>query len=192
MPATPDEALLRLREGNLRFVNGTIQSRFATDDRHRSLGAQQPWAIVVGCSDSRVPVETVFDAGVGELFIVRSAGHVLSEAGLASVRFAVEKLKTRLVLVLGHEDCGAVSAALSGDAPDWLAPITDHIDVSTVDPSSAPADAEDTLLAAAVDAHVRDTVLELREWFTASDLATPPTVVGAAYKLGSGEVHWLD
>jgi len=188
----PDRALEMLREGNRRFTSGETRSRFNADERSRSLAGQQPWAIVVGCSDSRVPVEAVFDVGVGELFIVRSAGHVLSEAGLASVRFAAEKLGTRLVIVLGHEDCGAVSAALAGDAPEWLLPIVDHIDVTKADATAAPADAEDAELAAAVDAHVRDTVIELRDWLAAGDLEEPPHVVGAAYKLASGEVHWLD
>ena len=91
------------------------------------------------CSD-----EAVFDVGVGELFVVRTAGHVLAQASTASVRFAVEKLGARMVVVLGHEDCGAVQAALSADSPGWLAPIIDHIEV-----------------------------------------------VGAAYKLATGEVHWL-
>jgi len=186
-------ALAMLKEGNRRFVEGRSAGHFSAEQRTLSLEGQQPWAIVVGCSDSRVPVEAVFDAGPGELFVVRTAGHVLAQASLASVRFAVERLSARTVVVLGHEDCGAVAAALAGDAPEWLSPITRHIRIDEVDPSTAPADADDALLAAAVDKHVVDTVDELTTFL--GEIGQPGTatrVVGAAYKLASGEVHWLD
>jgi len=183
-------ALAELKDGNARFASGGSLHRFVGDERSASVAGQKPFAVVVGCSDSRVPVEAVFDAGVGELFVVRTAGHVLAAASLASIRFAVQKLGSRLVVVLGHEDCGAVSAALAGDAPDWLAPIIEKIDVSHVDPGLAPADADDALLAAAVDDHVRDTVHQLRDFLAGFE--PDAEVAGAAYKLASGEVHWLE
>jgi carbonic anhydrase len=193
MPYDSQTALRMLREGNLRFVEGHSTNHFSAEKRAGSLMGQQPWAAIVGCSDSRVPVEAVFDAGPGELFVVRTAGHVLAQASLASIRFAVEKLGVQTVVVLGHEDCGAVTAALAGDAPAWMDPITRHIRIDEIDPASAPADADDALLAAAVDEHVRDTVSELREFL---DVIAPERsiahVVGGAYKLASGEVHWLD
>lgn len=193
MRMTAPEALRALRDGNARFASGTSSTRFSAEERSALREGQRPRAIVVGCSDSRVPVEAVFDAGPGELFVVRTAGHVLAQASVASVRFALEKLGTRLVVVLGHEDCGAVSAALSGEAPEWLEPIVGRIDVSHVDPSRAPEDADDPLLAAAVDDHVRDTVSELGDLIAGFDVAHDEVVVvGAAYKLTSGEVHWLD
>jgi len=192
MPHDLSAAIEKLSTGNRRFVEGCSAGHFSAEQRSRSLEGQEPWAVVVGCSDSRVPVEVVFDAGPGELFVVRTAGHVLAQASLASVRFAVEKLGARMIVVLGHEDCGAVAAALAGDAPDWLEPITRHIRVDEIDAAHAPADADDALLAAAVDEHVLDTVDELRDFL---DEIGPPssatTVVGAAYKLASGEVHWL-
>ncbi|MGB4592980.1 MAG: carbonic anhydrase [Coriobacteriia bacterium] len=184
-----DTALQRLRDGNRRFASGSTLHRFATDERAASIAAQEPLAIIVGCSDARVPVEAVFDVGVGELFVVRTAGHVLAEASLASVRYAIEKLGVGLVVVLGHEDCGAVTAALAGDAPDWLAPIVSHIDVSHIDVARAPEDADDVVLATAVDDHVRDTVVELRTFI--SGIRRSARVEGGAYKLASGEVHWL-
>jgi carbonic anhydrase len=190
MHVPAEEALRRLIDGNRRFAAGRALHRFAAEERAAVTGGQQPFAVVVGCSDSRVPVEAVFDAGVGELFVVRTAGHVLTAASLASVRFAVEKLGSTLIVVLGHEDCGAVTAALAGDAPEWLAPIVAKIDVTRVDPSSAPEDADDAVLAAAVDDHVRDTVEEVRAFV--ADFAEQVSVVGGAYKLASGEVHWLD
>lgn len=189
MTLDPAQALSALKDGNARFAAGSALHRFVGDERAASAAEQKPFAVVVGCSDSRVPVEAVFDAGVGELFVVRTAGHVLAAASLASIRFAVEKLGSRLVVVLGHEDCGAVSAALAGDAPDWLAPIIEKIDVSHVDPGLAPDDADDRALAAAVDDHVLDTVTELRDFL--AGFAPETLVAGAAYKLASGEVHWL-
>ncbi len=193
MPYDSQTALRVLREGNLRFVEGHSTNHFSAEKRAGSLMGQQPWAAIVGCSDSRVPVEAVFDAGPGELFVVRTAGHVLASASLASIRFAVEKLNVCTVVVLGHEDCGAVAAALAGDSPPWMDPITRHIRIDEIDASCAPADADDALLAAAVDEHVRDTVAELREFL--DDIAPERSiahVVGGAYKLASGEVHWLD
>jgi carbonic anhydrase len=191
MTLGPEQALDRLRAGNRRFVEGRRLHRFTADERGQGLAGQRPFAAVIGCSDSRVPVEAVFDAGVGELFVVRTAGHVLTAAGLASVRFAAEDLEAPLVVVLGHEDCGAVSAALRGTSPDWFEPIVGNIDVSHVDPAHAPADADDALLAAAVDDHVHDTVRLLRE-FSSGFAVPPPRVVGAAYRLQSGVVHWLE
>lgn len=193
MNPSADIALERLREGNLRFAAGRSVSRFTAEQRNSSVDGQRPWAIVVGCSDSRVPVEVVFDAGVGQLFVVRTAGHVLASASVASIRFALEVLGSRLVVVLGHEDCGAVSAALAGNAPEWLAPIVDHIDVSSVDAGTAPGDADNALLAAAVDAHVRETVHELQALIAQMELTGESALVaGAAYKLATGEVHWLE
>ena len=176
-----DIALSMLREGNARFVAGSQKPRYAIRERVGGVREQRPWAVIVGCADSRVPVEVVFDAGPGDLFVIRVARHVMSEAGYASVRYAVEALGTRLVVVLGHEDCGAVAAAREGDEPAWLTPITDHIRISP-----------NATLAEAVDQHVLESVDELQAWFTASDFAgEAPVVVGAAYQLASGEVHWL-
>lgn len=192
MGISAPDALARLKDGNRRFVESSSTYRFHAAERAAVTGGQKPWAIVVGCSDSRVPVEAVFDVGVGELFVVRTAGHVLAEASLASIRFAAEKLGSRLIVVLGHEDCGAVEAAIGGDAPEWLQPIVSHIDIDGVSAENAPADAEDALLAAAVDEHVRDTVGILDAFVCDFKLEEAPLVVGGSYKLGSGAVHWLD
>ena len=176
-----DVALRMLRAGNERFAEGRPRPHLTPEERRSLGGGQRPWAVVVGCSDSRVPVEGLFDVRPGELFVVRSAGHVMSEAGYASVRYAVQELGANLVVVLGHEDCGAVSAALSGNAPEYLKPVTDHVHASAA------------TLADAVDEHVSESVTELREWF--DDAGFPdndPVVIGAAYQLASGEVHWLD
>lgn len=193
MNRTAHDALSALKEGNQRFADGESIDRFTAEERSVCVAGQKPWAVVVGCSDSRVPVEAVFDVGVGELFVVRTAGHVLTAAGMASVRFAVEVLGSRLIVVLGHEECGAVTAALKGGAPEWLEPIVSKIDVSPVDPACAPADADNVLLAAAVNRHVAATIARLEEYVEAFDVpAGEAMVVGGAYKLASGKVHWLD
>ncbi len=107
------DALLRLKEGNLRFLSGNshhlevdalVRSKFFSD--------QNPFAIILGCSDSRVPAEIVFGQGIGDLFVIRVAGNVVAPSQIASIEFAAEKFETRLVVVLGHSMCGAVLATL--------------------------------------------------------------------------------
>ena len=108
------QALERLREGNARFVAG-IRSRDAlASQSHRSdlAAGQEPFAIILGCSDSRVPAEIVFDQGLGDLFVVRVAGNIVAPSQVGSVEFAAEKYGSRLVVVLGHTSCGAIQATL--------------------------------------------------------------------------------
>ncbi|MGD0966758.1 MAG: carbonic anhydrase [Candidatus Aquilonibacter sp.] len=112
-PADPDAALARLLEGNHRFAQGRPEAAAASADRIALADAQQPFAAVLGCSDSRVPVETVFDQGPGELFVIRLAGNIVTAEGLGSIEYAVEVLGSSLVVVLGHSSCGAVRAAMS-------------------------------------------------------------------------------
>ncbi len=112
--ATPAATLEELKQGNTRFVDGKPSHRRADPVRRRELATgQQPSAIVLSCSDSRVPPELVFDHGLGEIFTVRVAGNVLGAATVASIEYAVEHLGARLIVVMGHESCGAVKAALT-------------------------------------------------------------------------------
>src|SRR6478735_6671801 len=109
-----DEALDRLVEGNRRFVGGTARREpFRTETLAALSSAQRPYATILGCSDSRVPPEWVFDAGVGELFVIRVAGNVLSPEVAGSLQYAGSYLQTPLFVVLGHEGCGAIGAALA-------------------------------------------------------------------------------
>ena len=129
------EALERLREGNQRFAEGAgqLESRMAPRLRREFLDAQDPVAIILGCSDSRVPVEMVFDQDLGELFVIRVAGNVVSPSQIGSVEYAAECFGTRLVVVLGHTQCGAVEVALnelqrpSGNQSPNLRAIVDRI-----------------------------------------------------------------
>ncbi|MDD2837205.1 MAG: carbonic anhydrase, partial [Methanothrix sp.] len=106
-----EQALQMLMEGNARFVSGNVIHPDQTADRRSELvSGQHPFAIVVGCSDSRVPPEVVFDQGLGDIFVIRTAGQVMDKVTLASIEYAVEHLNVPLILVLGHDSCGAVTA----------------------------------------------------------------------------------
>jgi carbonic anhydrase len=109
---TPVGALETLKAGNARFVAGTPRSEPFSPRVAALANGQRPFAVVLGCSDSRVPIEIVFDQAPGNLFVVRVAGNFLNRDGLGSIEFAIDALKSRLVVVLGHENCGAVGAAL--------------------------------------------------------------------------------
>lgn len=176
---TTDDVLRELTEGNLRFAAGHPVRRDPVAERHATAGAHRPCAVVLSCSDARVPAETVFDQPVGSLFVVRAAGHAPGPAGMASIRFAVEMLGARVVVVLGHEDCGAVRAAVAGDAPEWLAPVLALVDTGgSADPDVA-IEANARHGARTVERHLRDAGLD------------ETVVVAGVYRLASGEVAWL-
>lgn len=112
---TADEALDRLKQGNQRYLKGETQySEFVNAQRRDSLVAgQNPWAIVLGCSDSRAPAEILFDLGLGDLFVIRVAGNIVAPSQVGSIEFAVESYDTPLIVVLGHTQCGAIDATLN-------------------------------------------------------------------------------
>ncbi len=122
----PAEAISKLKEGNGRYTSGNLQHPGQTSERRAELAkTQHPFATILSCSDSRVPPEIVFDQGLGDLFIVRVAGNVINDEGLGSVEYSVDHLGSRLILVLGHQNCGAVKAAretiaAKGNAPGHI------------------------------------------------------------------------
>src|SRR6201992_583519 len=109
------EALQRLREGNLRYVDENRSSESVISPRRRAelTGGQEPFATILGCSDSRVPVEIIFDQGLGDLFVIRVAGNIVAPSQIGSVEFAAEQFGTRLVGVLGHSQCGAIQTTIA-------------------------------------------------------------------------------
>jgi carbonic anhydrase len=120
---TGDQALQKLTEGNARFISCNVTHPGQSKERLQELvSGQHPFAVVVGCSDSRVPPEIIFDQGLGDIFVVRTAGKVLDNAVLGSIEYAVEHLSVPLVVVLGHDSCGAVKAAVEGGT------VPDHLD----------------------------------------------------------------
>jgi carbonic anhydrase len=195
---TAREALRRLIDGNERFLRG--ESRF-TGMRPEMLAdlakGQHPFATILGCADARVVPELIFDAVLGELFVVRVAGNILSAEGAGSFQFAAAHLGTRLFVVLGHEGCGAVKATLEGRLHrvrersriqilvDDIAPALEHVD---------PALPMDEQLARAVEDNVRWTVRRVREMpeARAALAAGELELVGAVYDLVSGRVRFLE
>jgi carbonic anhydrase len=194
---TSAEALQRLLDGNARFAAGATQQPPPDPTRLQELAkGQHPFATVLGCSDSRVPPEMVFDQGLGELFVVRVAGNVVGTEILGSLGYALEHLATPLFVVLGHEGCGAVQAALERrrDGTTAHGPLAELIDaVAPALDEGDPHEPADAQLRHAVEANVRHTVRRLA--------ATPAgrhalahdqiRIVGAVYELATGRIRLL-
>lgn len=197
-PFAAARALARLREGNERFVHGharfpTVQKEILAD----LAKGQQPYATILGCSDSRVPPELVFDASFGELFVVRVAGNVLGPSILGTLQYAAAHLHTPLFVVLGHEGCGAVEAALAckfrgAQQKARIALLLENI-LPALDGLDA-SQAQRELLEQAVEANVRHTVRELAATPEAQARTGDGSImlVGAVYELHSGRVRFLD
>jgi carbonic anhydrase len=198
------EALERLREGNRRFV-AEVRSddNASTRSRRRELaGGQEPFAIVLGCSDSRVPAELVFDQGLGDLFVIRVAGNIVAPSQVGSVEFAAARFSTRLVVVLGHSNCGAIAATLeelgrpTQDQSKNLRSIVDRIRPS-IEPLLAAglASHPEALVHEAVRANIRASASHLRHGSEVlEDLIGREglLIVGAEYSLETGEVDFFD
>ena len=197
-PFTANESLARLKAGNERFVNG--QARFPTVQKEvlaELAKGQQPHTTILGCSDSRVPPELVFDASFGELFVIRVAGNVLGPAILGTLQYAGLHLRTPLFVVMGHEECGAVDAALASTFHGVAQRSRIELLLESIVPALDGLDASqphDTLLHAAVEANVRHTVQALRDTPEAQDRIAQGEMklIGAVYDLASGRVRFLD
>jgi carbonic anhydrase len=197
------EALERLHEGNLRFVSASTDETVASPSRRREVAAaQEPFAIILGCSDSRVPAEIVFDQGLGDLFVIRVAGNIVAPSQVGSVEFAAERYGTRLVVVLGHSNCGAILATLEELGRPWegqsrnLRSIVDRIRPSV----EALLERErehhsDALLREAVRANIRMSADHLRHGSEVLEQLIAKNglrVVGAEYSLETGLVDFFD
>lgn len=199
------EALQRLSEGNRRFVSGERERDPQNDHaRRRELAdGQEPFAIILGCSDSRVPAEIVFDQGLGELFVIRVAGNIVAPSQIGSVEFAAARFGTRLVVVLGHSKCGAILATLeelqrrSDEQSRNLRSIVDRIRPSVAPLIEAFPDrhASDALVHHAVRANIRASANQLRhgsEMLEQLIRSDGLLVVGAEYSLETGIVDFFD
>ena len=217
----PSEALSRLKEGNSRFTAGNVQHPDESSEerayiaknsyenpgaislgmtaeqaakRRAELGkSQHPFAIILSCSDSRVPPEIVFDEGLGDLFIVRVAGNVLNDEGLGSIEYGVEVLGARLIVVLGHQSCGAVDAAMKTVAAKGKAP--GHIQslVTAIKPvvDATPKGDLDTMIKANVK-HVVNALHTSTPILKTKVDSGEVQVIGAYYTLDTGTVTFLD
>jgi carbonic anhydrase len=192
---TPSTSLGELITGNKRFVYGKPHYGHNVTQAAATAGGQQPHAVVLGCIDSRVPLEAIFDQPFGSICVARSGAHVLDRSLIGSVEFAVSSLGVSLALVVGHKRCGAVTATVgavrSGSLPDGdvgylvgeIAPAADGVDLD--DPSAAEQ---------VIRAHVERTVARLRETpeLSAAIAAGTVDVVGAIYDLDTGWVEFLE
>jgi carbonic anhydrase len=198
------DALKLLREGNLRFASdATDRDSFESRARRKELATgQEPFAAILGCSDSRVPVEIVFDQGLGDLFVIRVAGNIVAPSQIGSVEFAAEQFGTRLVVVLGHSNCGAIQATLDQLARPFEHQSRNlHAIVDLIRPSveglltTSLKHDHDKLVHHAVRANIRASVAHLRH---GSDIIenliqnAGLLVVGAEYSLETGIVDFFE
>jgi carbonic anhydrase len=198
------EALQRLRDGNRRFASGELSiDRLATNSRRKELAAgQEPFAIILGCSDSRVPAEIIFDQGLGDLFVIRVAGNIVAASQIGSVEFAAERYGTRLVVVLGHSQCGAVLATVEEllrpreDQSPNLRSIVDRVRPSVEELLDTPLRNDpDALVQKAVRSNVRASANQLRHGSNVLEQLIRNhglLVVGADYSLETGLVDFFD
>lgn len=198
------EALERLREGNRRFVSGQRSHDVLADETRRSefLEGQEPIAVILGCSDSRVPVEIVFDQGLGDLFVIRVAGNIVAASQVGSVEFAAERYGTRLVVVLGHTRCGAIQATLeqlqqpTQNRSRNLRSIVDRIRPSLEGLLETSFKHDDEkLMRHAVRANVRGSASYLRHGSEILEQRIQRDgllIVGAEYSLETGVVEFFD
>lgn len=198
------ESLTRLRDGNRRFVLGMQNPEAVVSPRQRAqfVAGQQPFAVILGCSDSRVPVEIVFDQGLGDLFVIRNAGNIVAPSVVGSVEFAVDRFETRLVVVMGHSHCGAVGATLealqsrsSASSPN-VHSIVERIRPAVLELMSTPLCKDPPALwHHAVRANVRASANHLRHGSTMLERMINDDslmIVGAEYSLETGVVDFFD
>ncbi|MCG3137738.1 MAG: hypothetical protein HJJLKODD_01588 [Phycisphaerae bacterium] len=195
---TPDEAVQRLREGNMRFVEGKVDSQHEDAARRQETAqpGQKPFVTILSCADSRVPVELLFDQGIGDLFVIRVAGNVAANDEIGTIEYGAGHLHTPLLVVMGHTKCGAVTAVtqgaeVHGHLAELVSPIKPAVDQVKQDHPEL-RDAE--LVAAAIKANIWQAIAdtlqgsaELRELVRENKLR----VIGALYDLESGRVEFL-
>lgn len=199
---TAEEALTKLREGNQRYVEGNSSLHRSLTRARESLAAgQQPFAILLGCSDSRVPSELVFDRGLGDLFVIRVAGNIVAPSQVGSVEFAAASFGSPLVVVMGHSNCGAVAATIAelrqepGLRSPNLAAIVDRVRPA-IEPLLADDHADEkVLMRAAVRANIDASVRRLRSGSEILDklcLRGTLVIMGAEYDLETGQVSFYE
>jgi len=203
-PHTALEALEKLRDGNQRFVDGDrcIDTYLSHTRLDEHLEGQAPFAIVLGCSDSRVPVEIIFDVGVGDLFVIRVAGNVIAPSLVGSIEFAAERFGSRLVVVLGHTGCGAIEATIDSlqsndesgseniqDIVARIRPAVEHL------VKQAPDEGKKAIIDQAVRANVEANVSALRHASATLERLVRDdglVIVGAEYSLTTGAVDFFN
>jgi carbonic anhydrase len=188
----PAVAYKTLMEGNQRFVRGRLTGPHRSADRRAELAqGQRPIATILSCADSRVPAELLFDQGLGDLFNVRVAGNIVTPEVLGSLEYAVELLETPLLMVLGHERCGAVTAAVQQQAvPGHISDFLDEIQPAVVQTKDLPGDPIDNAVIANVQIQIQQ-ILKQSTLIRQRQTQGRVTIVGARYDLDSGVVTIL-
>ena len=184
----PDEALSRLKAGNERFANSELSAgKPVATRRAETAEAQHPFAIIVGCADSRTAPEIVFDQNIGDLFVIRTAGGLVDDYALGSIEYGVEHLGVRLIVVLGHERCGAVTAALGGgSAPGHINSLVRDIQPAVIASKGKEGDA----LTNAIHENDAEVAAKIRKQAELGELAPQVRVVEGYYDLDTSKVEW--
>ncbi|WP_327064585.1 carbonic anhydrase [Kitasatospora sp. NBC_01250] len=191
VPLTPGDALEMLLSGNQRFVSGAPEHPNQDAARRAALApVQNPFAVLFGCSDSRLAAEIIFDRGLGDLFVVRTAGHVIGSEVLGSIEYGVSVLDCRLVVVLGHDSCGAVaaaSAALENGLPPagYVRDVVERVTPSVLAARAAGLEAPEELIEAHIQ-HTVDLMLDRSRVLAEQVAAGRTAVVGLCYRLSDG------
>jgi len=185
-----DAALAKLNEGNLRFATSEVsQSKPTAARRAETAQEQHPFAIILGCADSRTAPELIFDQNLGDLFVIRTAGNLVDDHALGSIEYAVAHLGARLVVVLGHQRCGAVKAALESDhAPGHIESLVRDIQPAVKAAKGKPGDP----LSATVAENARQVAAQIKAKAALSDLAKEVRIVSAVYDLDTGKIDWAN
>ncbi len=183
-----DAALARLKGSNLRFATNEVsQAKPTAARRTQTAQAQYPFAIIVGCADSRTAPELIFDKNLGDLFVIRTAGNLVNDHALGSIEYAVEHLGARLIVVLGHNRCGAVKAAIASDhAPGHIDALVRDLQPAVRAAKGKPGGALD----ATVSENARQVAAQIKEKAVLGDLAKEVRIVSAVYDLDTGKVEW--
>ncbi|PYL35695.1 MAG: carbonic anhydrase [Verrucomicrobia bacterium] len=185
-----DAALAKLNEGNLRFATSEVsQSKPTAARRAETAQEQHPFAIILGCADSRTAPELIFDQNLGDLFVIRTAGNLVDDHALGSIEYAVAHLGARLVVVLGHQRCGAVKAALESDhAPGHIESLVRDIQPAVKAAKGKPGDP----LSATVAENARQVAAQIKAKAALGDLAKEVRIVSAVYDLDTGKIDWAN
>jgi carbonic anhydrase len=185
-----DAALAKLKEGNLRFASSEVsQSKPTAARRAETAQEQHPFAIILGCADSRTPPELIFDQNLGDLFVIRTAGNLVDDHALGSIEYGVAHLGARLVVVLGHQRCGAVKAAFESDhAPGHIESLVRDIQPAVKAAKGKPGDA----LSTTVTENARQVAAQIKAKAALGDLAKEVRIVYAVYDLDTGKIDWAN
>ena len=184
----PDEALSRLKAGNERFAHSKVSiGKPVAARRAKTAQEQHPFAIIIGCADSRTAPEIIFDQNIGDLFVIRTAGNLVDDYALGSIEYAVEHLGARLIVVLGHERCGAVTAALDGGtAPGHINALVRDIQPAVAASKGKEGDA----LTNAIHENDAEVASKIRKQAELGELASQVRIVEGYYDLDTGKVEW--